>query len=52
VGELDRIARPFDHLVVGSLVQAHCSFAQHVDRRDDLDRPLKPLLQHDLMLTC
>ena len=51
-GELHRVARPLDHLVVVSPVKAHGALAEHVDGRDHLDGRAEPLRQHATMLTC
>ena len=55
--ECDRLARALDDVVVVALVQTHGALAEHVHRRDHLDRLCEPhrelgVWNHGAMLTC
>ena len=41
--EVDRITGPLDHLVVVAAAQPDRAGAEHVDRRDHVDRSCEPL---------
>ena len=48
-GQVDRILRALDDLVVVAFAKAHSPVAEDVHRRDHFDRKVEP---HDRMLAC